>query len=222
MSFYDWYSWIPYVSGVMGIFATWMNISSFCIQCIIFNVYELKDTMVKLSLCLTKHHAQKTYWGSGGIDPRIFNRGTRQRRVASFTPRPPYHRVKNPRYHWIGGWVDPRDSGCGDKKKSHNCPWWEINLGHPACSLVSILAKLPQLHFSKCQSTSCPTILGVTYFVLNVKDPCLSLGLKTYYCDSIQGTFKEMAAEVITVVQCSAAGNKSIHCLTWQYLMLTP
>jgi hypothetical protein len=26
---------------------------------------------VKLSLCLTKHHAMKTYWGSGGIAPRI-------------------------------------------------------------------------------------------------------------------------------------------------------
>jgi hypothetical protein len=24
-----------------------------------------------LSLCLTKHHAMKTYWGSGGIAPRI-------------------------------------------------------------------------------------------------------------------------------------------------------
>jgi hypothetical protein len=26
---------------------------------------------VKLSLCLTKHHAMKAYWGSGGIAPRI-------------------------------------------------------------------------------------------------------------------------------------------------------
>jgi hypothetical protein len=26
---------------------------------------------VKLSLCLTKHHAMKTYWGSGVIVPRI-------------------------------------------------------------------------------------------------------------------------------------------------------
>jgi hypothetical protein len=26
---------------------------------------------VKLSLCLTKHHAMKAYWGSGGIAPLI-------------------------------------------------------------------------------------------------------------------------------------------------------
>jgi hypothetical protein len=25
----------------------------------------------KGSLCLTKHHAMKTYWGSGGIAPRL-------------------------------------------------------------------------------------------------------------------------------------------------------
>jgi hypothetical protein len=27
--------------------------------------------MLKLSLCLTKHHSIKTYWGIGGIAPRI-------------------------------------------------------------------------------------------------------------------------------------------------------
>jgi len=27
---------------------------------------------VKLPLCLTKHHAMKAYWESGGIAPRIF------------------------------------------------------------------------------------------------------------------------------------------------------
>jgi hypothetical protein len=34
---------------------------------------------VKLSLCLTKHHAMKTYWGSGGIASRIIDLGTRWR-----------------------------------------------------------------------------------------------------------------------------------------------
>jgi hypothetical protein len=34
---------------------------------------------VKLSLCLTKHHAMKTYLGSGGIPPRILDLGTRWR-----------------------------------------------------------------------------------------------------------------------------------------------
>jgi hypothetical protein len=31
---------------------------------------------VKLFLCLTKHHAMKTYWGIGSIAPCIFNLGT--------------------------------------------------------------------------------------------------------------------------------------------------
>jgi hypothetical protein len=34
---------------------------------------------VKLSLCLTKHHAIKTYRGSGGIASRIIDLGTRWR-----------------------------------------------------------------------------------------------------------------------------------------------
>jgi hypothetical protein len=37
-------------------------------------VYNVK---VKLSLCLTKHHAMKTYWGSGVIAPRNLDLGTR-------------------------------------------------------------------------------------------------------------------------------------------------
>jgi hypothetical protein len=31
------------------------------------------------SLCLTKHHAMKAYWGSGDIAPRILDLGTRWR-----------------------------------------------------------------------------------------------------------------------------------------------
>jgi hypothetical protein len=34
---------------------------------------------VKLSLFLTEHHDMKTYWGSGGIGPRILDLGTRKR-----------------------------------------------------------------------------------------------------------------------------------------------
>jgi hypothetical protein len=42
----------------------------------------------KLLLWLTKHHAMKRYWESGGIAPRILSLGTRWRWVVSFTPRP--------------------------------------------------------------------------------------------------------------------------------------
>jgi hypothetical protein len=32
-------------------------------------LFSYSQVKVKLSLCLTKHHAMKTYWGSGGIAP---------------------------------------------------------------------------------------------------------------------------------------------------------
>jgi hypothetical protein len=38
-----------------------------------------KGKKVKLSLCLTKHHAMKTYWRIGVIAPRIFDLGTKWR-----------------------------------------------------------------------------------------------------------------------------------------------
>jgi hypothetical protein len=42
---------------------------------------------VNLSLCLTKHHAIKTYRGSGGIPPRILILGTRLEVSGQFHPR---------------------------------------------------------------------------------------------------------------------------------------
>jgi hypothetical protein len=58
-----------------------------------------------MSLCLTKHHAMKTYWMSGDTAPRIVNLGTRwsASRPGRFTLR-----ERAPGAHWIGGWVDPR------------------------------------------------------------------------------------------------------------------
>jgi hypothetical protein len=53
---------------------------------------------VKLVLCLTKHHAVKSYWYSGGVTLRIFNLGTRWKSVVSFTLRPLYPRGKKSRY----------------------------------------------------------------------------------------------------------------------------
>jgi len=34
-------------------------------------VYNLQVVKGKVVLCLTKHHTIKTYWESGGTDPRI-------------------------------------------------------------------------------------------------------------------------------------------------------
>jgi hypothetical protein len=36
-------------------------------------IFDILYKKVKLSLCLTKHHAMKTYWESGCIAPRIPN-----------------------------------------------------------------------------------------------------------------------------------------------------
>jgi hypothetical protein len=43
------------------------------------NQIEVIKVKVKLSPCLTKHHAMKTYWGSGDIAPCILDLGTRWR-----------------------------------------------------------------------------------------------------------------------------------------------
>jgi hypothetical protein len=49
------------------------------VEAFIFLMKQEKKVKVKLSLRLTKLHAMKIYWGSGGIAPRILNLGTRWR-----------------------------------------------------------------------------------------------------------------------------------------------
>jgi hypothetical protein len=67
-------------------------------------------------LCLTKHHAMKTFWGSGSIAPRILfsDLGTR-----SFTPRPLYPQGKSSWYpvdRRLGG-PQSRSGRGGEEKK---------------------------------------------------------------------------------------------------------
>jgi hypothetical protein len=79
---------------------------------------------VKLSLCLTKHHAMKTYWGSVGIAPRILDLGTRWRSMVSFTPRPLYPAGKCSWYpldRRLGG-PQSRSGRGGEDKNSHPPP----------------------------------------------------------------------------------------------------
>jgi len=80
-------------------------------------VWNKVKVNVKLSLCLTKHHAMKTYWGIGGISPRILNLGIRWRWVVSFTPRPIYSRVNSLLYP-----LDRRLGGSHPFKKGY-CIW---------------------------------------------------------------------------------------------------
>jgi hypothetical protein len=83
-------------------------------------MYIKAKVKVKLSLCLTKHHAMKTYWGSGSIAPRILDLGTR---VVSFTHRPLYPQGKSPWYpldRRLGG---PQSrSGRGREEKNSQPP----------------------------------------------------------------------------------------------------
>jgi len=62
-----------------------------------FSMNKSRYKMIKLSLCLNKHYAMKTYRRSGGIAPRIDFRTT-WRWVVSFTIRPLYPQGKSPRY----------------------------------------------------------------------------------------------------------------------------
>jgi hypothetical protein len=70
--------------------------------------YRIVPKVKVKSLCLTKHHAMKTYWGSGRIAPCSLNLVTRLRLVVSFTPRPLYPRERSSDTHCIGGWMGPR------------------------------------------------------------------------------------------------------------------
>jgi hypothetical protein len=77
---------------------------------------------VKLSLCLTKHHAMKAYWESGGIAPRILHLGTRWRWVVSFVPQPFYRRYPSNRR--LGG-SQSRSGHDVDEKNSQPQPGLE-------------------------------------------------------------------------------------------------
>jgi len=63
---------------------------------------------------LTKDHAVRTYWESGGIGPRILNLGTVWRWVVTFTSQPLYARC--PFGRWLC--VPQNRSGRGGKEKS--------------------------------------------------------------------------------------------------------
>jgi hypothetical protein len=61
-----------------------------------------------VSLCLTKHHAMKTYWGSGGIVPRIFSSARDGGEWSASRPGRFTTRERAPSTHCTGGWVGPR------------------------------------------------------------------------------------------------------------------
>jgi hypothetical protein len=73
-----------------------------------FNLkYHSKYKKVKLSLCLTKHHVMKMYWGSGGTAPCILDLGMRGKWASASCPGHFTPRERAPCTHWIGGWGAP-------------------------------------------------------------------------------------------------------------------
>jgi hypothetical protein len=70
------------------------------------------------SLCLTNHHAMKTYCGSGDTAPRILKNDTRRRWLIIYTLRPLYPLDKSPRYPLCRRLSGPqsRSKRCGEVK----------------------------------------------------------------------------------------------------------
>jgi hypothetical protein len=80
----------------------------------VINIMNRDDDNDKVKSCLTEHHAMKTYWGTGGIAPRILDLGTRWRGVVSFTSR--YSLARR-----LGG-PQSRSGHCGEGKNSQPPP----------------------------------------------------------------------------------------------------
>jgi hypothetical protein len=89
-----------------------------------------------LSLCLTKQHAMKAYWGNGCIAPRILDLGTGAEwspsRPGRFTPR-----ERAPGTHWMEGWVSPRAVLVAVVKRKIPNPRWESNPRTPIIQPVA-------------------------------------------------------------------------------------
>jgi hypothetical protein len=150
---------------------------------------------------LTKHHTMKTYWGSGGIAPRILNLGNRCRWVVSFTPRQLYPRVRAPGIPSVRGWVGPR-------------------FGHESVAKRTISIYYPCREFNPCRSARNPVcILNELPRLLHLSSSCLILSCDVKTADRWGGgTFLCLPWSnqwLPSLVQCSwtsvAAGENKLH-----------
>jgi hypothetical protein len=87
------------------------------------------DVKVKLSLCLTKHHAMKTYWG---VEVYLHTFLTSALDGGEWSASPPVHFT--PSYSLIMGLGL---EAVAKRKISRHCPFQELNPVRPARSLVS-------------------------------------------------------------------------------------
>jgi hypothetical protein len=84
---------------------------------------------------------------SGNTVPLILNCGTRQKCVVSFRLWPLFFPGKDPRYPLDRRLCGPQNQpghGC-EEKKSHCCPYRELNHGRSTRSLVIVLTELPRV-----------------------------------------------------------------------------
>jgi hypothetical protein len=70
---------------------------------------EVYRQNVKLSLCLIKYRAMKTYWGNAHIAPRILNSALYGGERSVSRPGCCTSGIRAPSTHLIGGWLSPRD-----------------------------------------------------------------------------------------------------------------
>jgi len=121
-------------------------------------------------VCLTKYHAMRMYWGSGGIAPRILHLGTRWRWVVSFTPRPLYPHGKRSWYtldRRLGG--PESRSGHGVEEKNSQGMLCECSIQESQKYISSYIKEL---------TSSCLYMLAYLYFItpyiaLNTDALCL-------------------------------------------------
>jgi hypothetical protein len=100
---------------------------------------------MKMYLFLIKQLAMKMYGRGGGIAMCILNPGTSWR--AASCPSCFTSRCKSPQYPTGRrlGKSQSQSGHNGKEKKSHHFPFRELNPGHPASTLISILTELTQL-----------------------------------------------------------------------------
>jgi flagellar basal body-associated protein FliL len=64
---------------ILNIIVVVVVVAAAAVVVVVVAAAAAKGKKVKLSLCITQHHAMKTYRGSGGIAPCILDCGTRWR-----------------------------------------------------------------------------------------------------------------------------------------------
>jgi hypothetical protein len=141
---------------------------------------ENKTGLAKLSLCLTKHHAMKTYWG---VEVKLhaltlpLDGEWSASRPSRFTPR-----ERAPRTHWIGGWMGPKADLDAVARRKIPSPSWESNPDHPIVQPVARRYTAWAIRWKYCLfmdwTTASSTALGPTMPPIEWIPGDLSLGVK--------------------------------------------